>query len=370
MIVLCAGLRKFILEQVEKSIPFIAKLQEKRNFVLDTLFFIITAIAGVGIYATILPAILLFYPEKHYTEIAFGIVFTAYLNIMIGNFLKNWFACPRPYGDGIKHLKAEKDYGFPSTHTMNAIANTGFVVFAMTEGIEIRIAYFVYVVLVAISRMYMGVHSPIDVLFGVIFGTINCIFMVNCYDVFLELHSQVILLPVIFLIQCAILVILPRCYEYNVTPRRTAMISGCAFAACFALAFNLHFTTTNILPAKEYAYYQMSRLGSLIFESIISVAICLGIFGFIGFLIPSLIEKNIEKTPKLVKLCKKIEGVCVKYRLLSLKDDISEYRCDSTMIRYIYEVPLAYFSGFIGGLCIVYVSPQLILHMNPSMILN
>ncbi|EMS13603.1 sphingosine-1-phosphate phosphohydrolase [Entamoeba histolytica HM-3:IMSS] len=369
MIVICAELRKIIAQFVHNTIPFVASLQKKRNWITDCFYLFITLVAGTGIYAAVLPTIILFYPHPDYVMTVIAITFTCCFNILVGNFIKNLFGLPRPYGEGLWAPVPEKDFGFPSTHTINAIANTGFVVFALTDSIQYRIIFIIYVVCVSFSRMYMGVHSPADVCCGMLFGFIHLIFMVNFYQTVMYIHSLPLMLPIFFMIHVVILILMPRCKEYNPTPRRTAMICGCVFAASVVMSFDMQTLTTHILPMKEYIIYQIHRLPKFIFEYIVAISICLSLFGTIGFILPNIIMKLVEKSAKINNLLRRIEQFCCKYRIHCLKDNINEYECDKTMLKYTAEIPLAYFSGFVGGFCVVYVAPKVILAMNPEMIL-
>lgn len=370
MIVIFAQLREVIAQFVHSTIPFIAALQKKRNKLTDAFFIFISLVAGTGIYATVLPTIILFYPHPDYVMAVIAITFTCCYNILVGNFIKNIFGLPRPYGEGLWTPLPEKDFGFPSTHTINAIANTGFVVFALTDSIEYRVIFLIYTVCVAFSRMYMGVHSPADVLCGVIFGTLHCVLMVNFYQQVLAIHSTPYMLPIFFILHVIIMVLMPRCSEYNPTPKRTSMLCGCVFAASVVMSFNLQVLTTDILPVKDYIFYQLHRLPYFLLEYVVAIAVCGGLFALAGFLLPKLIMKYVEKLPGFNRLLRNIEKFCCKYRIHCLKDDIKQYECNKTMLLYTAEVPIGYFSGFIGGFCVLYVAPRVVLAMNPDMILH
>ncbi|ELP85340.1 sphingosine-1-phosphate phosphohydrolase, putative [Entamoeba invadens IP1] len=370
MIVICQELRKTIEKFVHDTIPFILDLQKKRNIFSDIFFLFITFIAGTGIYAVVLPTTILFYPHPDFAIACIAITFTSCYNILVGNFIKNLFGLPRPFGEGLWSPVKEKDFGFPSTHTINAIANTGFVVFALTDDTWLRVIYLVYAVCVAFSRMYMGVHSPADVLCGVTIGITHLIIMVNLYQYIIYIHSLWYLLPLFFFLHLYVLIAMPKCKEYNVTPRRTAMICGCIFAISIVLSFNLQRWSRNILPLNEYVKYQYNRFSSFIIEYLVAISICAGLFGTFGFLLPNIVERYIEKNKRYMNFLTKCEQLFCKIRFHCLKDDINEYRCDKTMLRYIAEMPFAYFSGFIGGLCVIYIAPKVVFWMNPNIILN
>lgn len=70
-----------------------------------------------------------------------------------------------PYGDSITTATG---YSFPSGHTMNAGTLFGGVAVRKGTARGLRILLFVMVALVALSRNYLGVHTPQDVLVGAV----------------------------------------------------------------------------------------------------------------------------------------------------------------------------------------------------------
>jgi len=77
---------------------------------------------------------------------------------------------PRPYWIGdVKALSAEPSYGIPSSHASNTLSVGGYL------AIQVKKKWFwifvaVIVLLIGISRLYLGVHFPQDVLFGWLIG--------------------------------------------------------------------------------------------------------------------------------------------------------------------------------------------------------
>lgn len=68
-------------------------------------------------------------------------------------------------------VKLPKDSSFPSGHTGTAFAFASVLYFMLDNKIYGIIAY-IFAVLMGISRMYVGVHYPSDVVAGAMFGTI------------------------------------------------------------------------------------------------------------------------------------------------------------------------------------------------------
>ncbi|MBR4017743.1 MAG: phosphatase PAP2 family protein [Oscillospiraceae bacterium] len=87
----------------------------------------------------------------------------------IGNqFLKLWFRIPRPWvlDENFTILEQAKEaasgYSFPSGHTQSAVGTFGSIAYT-TKKNSIRWVAIVIAFLVAFSRMYIGVHTPLDV---------------------------------------------------------------------------------------------------------------------------------------------------------------------------------------------------------------
>ena len=94
-----------------------------------------------------------------------------FLGTMANQFMKLWFRIPRPWvlDPDFTILEAAREaaagYSFPSGHTTSAVATFGSI--AVTEKNR-KIAWLCVILaaLVGLSRMYIGVHTPADVLVG------------------------------------------------------------------------------------------------------------------------------------------------------------------------------------------------------------
>ena len=82
-----------------------------------------------------------------------------------------WIRNPRivPYGDSITTATG---YSFPSGHTMNAATVFGGGTVRRDFPRSLRVVLGFLVILVAFSRIYLGVHTPQDVLAGIVAGTL------------------------------------------------------------------------------------------------------------------------------------------------------------------------------------------------------
>ena len=109
-----------------------------------------------------------------------------FLGTVINQFLKLIFRIPRPWildPEFEPVASAVPDAGgfsFPSGHTQNVFATFGGI-FAWTKKAWLKILCVVMILVVAFSRMYLGVHTPLDVGVSCIVGIV---LLVVLYPVF------------------------------------------------------------------------------------------------------------------------------------------------------------------------------------------
>ena len=141
--------------------------------VLDKFMTSVTKLGNAGIFWIILTVLFLLIPKMRKT----GVVMAAALiiDLLLCNvLLKNLVARTRPYdvNTGIQLLVAKlRDYSFPSGHTAASFAS----VTALYLSGERRIWIIALVIscLIAVSRLYLYVHYPTDILGGIIFGCLS-----------------------------------------------------------------------------------------------------------------------------------------------------------------------------------------------------
>ena len=97
------------------------------------------------------------------------IMSVGFLGTILNQFMKLWFRIPRPWvkDPDFTILEAAREgasgYSFPSGHTQSAVGTFGSIAYT-TKNRLVRILGIVIAVLVPFSRMYIGVHTPLDVL--------------------------------------------------------------------------------------------------------------------------------------------------------------------------------------------------------------
>ena len=96
------------------------------------------------------------------------LMIVGFFGTVINQFLKILCCVPRPWikdpdFTNVESARAEATgYSFPSRHTQNAVATYGGIARYTRRG-WLRVVLVVLTVLIAFSRMYLGVHTPLDV---------------------------------------------------------------------------------------------------------------------------------------------------------------------------------------------------------------
>lgn len=133
----------------------------------------VTHLGDFGIFWILLTIVLLIPKKTRKAGLASAlalIIGTLITNVAI----KNVVARVRPY-EVIQELELmiekQKDFSFPSGHTCESFASA-FAIYKCKEVFpkKWRIAAMVLATLIALSRLYVGVHYPTDVLGGLIVG--------------------------------------------------------------------------------------------------------------------------------------------------------------------------------------------------------
>ena len=143
---------------------FLYFLEEIRNPVLDLLFSIVTLLGEETVFMAV--GMIVFWcvsKQKGYYLLSVGFVGT-----VVNQFLKITFRVPRPWVKDPNFTivesarEAASGYSFPSGHTQTSVGLFGGLALKFKNR-AIRITSIVLCVLVPLSRMYLGVHTPMDV---------------------------------------------------------------------------------------------------------------------------------------------------------------------------------------------------------------
>jgi len=101
-------------------------------------------------------------------------------------FVKEWVARLRPnnieaFESLIRILKSPTDYSFFSGHASNSFAVTTLVYLFLREHYRWIWLLFIWPFLFSLSRIYVGVHYPIDIIVGTLMGISSGLFFYNFF---------------------------------------------------------------------------------------------------------------------------------------------------------------------------------------------
>lgn len=144
---------------------------------------IMKAITYLGNWQTI-TAICLVLLAFRKTRITYGVPLSigAIIVTVLNNILKSLVERPRP--DEIYHLIEQGGWSFPSGHSITSMFFFGMLIWLVRRNVQNRRSANTLIVLLAIpmlligvSRVYLGVHYPTDVLAGWCLGVVTIVFI-------------------------------------------------------------------------------------------------------------------------------------------------------------------------------------------------
>ena len=143
---------------------FLYFLEKIRSSFVNELMLLITQLGEETAFLVL--ALIIFWcvdKRKGYYILSVGFIGT-----ILNQFLKLWYRIPRPWIIDERFTIVERareaasGYSFPSGHTQSAIGTFGSIA-SVTKNKYIRLICMFVAILVPFSRMYLGVHTPLDV---------------------------------------------------------------------------------------------------------------------------------------------------------------------------------------------------------------
>lgn len=190
-------------------------LESIRTPFLDMLMGLVTNLGGEAVF--IVAAIVVFWCLNK--SCGYYMMTVGFAGTIINQFLKLWFRIPRPWVKDpnftiVESARAEATgYSFPSGHTQNAFAVFGAPA-RFFKNTVLRIVFIFLIALTAFSRMYVGVHTPLDVGVSLIVGTI-LVFVI--YPFFRDMDKspkKVYIIFGIFIVLAAAFVAFVELYDF------------------------------------------------------------------------------------------------------------------------------------------------------------
>ncbi len=154
-------------------------VQSFSNPFLDQFFIMITQFGEESLYVVLVTLIYWCIDKTYGYHLSFTLLFSSAINSSV----KCIFKAPRPTAfDNLRHLRLETatGYSFPSGHTQTAATFFGFMM-KKYDKVWLYVTGSILIFLVALSRLYLGVHWPEDVLAGTLLGIAISFFFAHLF---------------------------------------------------------------------------------------------------------------------------------------------------------------------------------------------
>lgn len=208
--------------------------------------------------------------------------------VFFSGFLKDLLCLPRPLSPPLQRItmsgSAALEYGFPSTHSTNAVSIVVYALHALRSqsdlapltSILLQTGLYLYVTSIVIGRLYCGMHGFLDVvvgsLLGALLGFIQCVYGPKFDDYVFSSSVKGVLVIV------AVIIVLVRVHP-EPADSCPCFDDSVAFAGVFAGVElgNWHFATTKYslsVPTPGTVPFDLQRMGWIktVFRIVIGVA--------------------------------------------------------------------------------------------------
>lgn len=155
-------------------------LVQHRTEFLNFLFQVITQLGSAEYLIAITILCIIFVKKKKYKiTIPLNLILIALINQL----LKNIFVRPRP--DELRIIE-ETGFSFPSGHSMASMAFYGYLIYLIYKNVHNKKAQYalctvlsILILVIGLSRIYLGVHYTSDVIAGFCFSMAYLILMIS-----------------------------------------------------------------------------------------------------------------------------------------------------------------------------------------------
>nr|WP_299169616.1 phosphatase PAP2 family protein [uncultured Allomuricauda sp.] len=149
----------------------------------------------IPLFLLLIVLLILKFPKKeafYKLMTIFGLVFFI---IIVTHLTKTWVGRLRPNNAEeintlIRILKSPTDYSFFSGHAASSFSITVLVFLFLRKKVRWLVLFFIWPLLFAISRIYVGVHYPLDIIVGALVGILTGLLFYKLYNRFILPYSE------------------------------------------------------------------------------------------------------------------------------------------------------------------------------------
>lgn len=316
----CVGLwiRRQLLAQILNGTPVLELIQKHRTPGMTRVMKIFTFLGTEDFYMLLVISLVWVFDAR----LGRLLVLLMAAAFYFAGAVKNALVLPRPPSPPIIPLKEDTDWGLPSHHALLGVNIPWYLWFYVYQNYQLEpaMAVVLFTVLaswsfcVMFSRLYLGVHSPADVVTGGILGCLLLAFWLQVDDLvdFYITTSNgcyVILVAVIVL-----MLIHPDPHPLTITYDDTVALAGITVGVSFGRSFAPHRIMYAVLDKHSFTSLGMLRFGYLSFARVV--------IGLTAYLV--LKEVLYHLTRLLMTGVSRLLGistVCVKRKLLVTKNN-------------------------------------------------
>ncbi|HYF80043.1 MAG TPA: phosphatase PAP2 family protein [Symbiobacteriaceae bacterium] len=149
------------------GLDIIRAIQSLGSPLLDKIALALTDLHSETIYLLVLPLLLWLY-DKRFARYMVSIFL---LGTWANDVLKNLFHTNRPSPDDVRVIRPEPSYAFPSGHSQNPLMFWGAMAMQFRK-LWLTVILGIMIFLIGVSRLYVGVHWPLDLIGGWVIGAL------------------------------------------------------------------------------------------------------------------------------------------------------------------------------------------------------
>lgn len=198
-------------------------VQSISNPFFDLLFQWITML-GEDTFCIFITAVVYWCIDK---DLGYKLGFVTLTSAVINFGIKDYLKIPRPIGEpGIRSLRIHTagGYSFPSGHTQNTATLWTFFIIRFRRR-WLYAAGILIILLVGLSRLYLGVHTPLDVIGGMVIGVLWAVIWDCLYEKSIILNKELTVILAVLTATIGMFVFMDV-YYYKAVGALTGLLVG------------------------------------------------------------------------------------------------------------------------------------------------